>query len=128
MPFVSNADAGSTVPKRLIDIARRRAPDREDANRPVTRAPESALAEADLVICQAGCVSHDDYWRAGDDCVRKGKQCVLVDHPHALFRAGEAANVSDDGNGSNRSMAENEFRSRDVPEAIDSLLQKVVSG
>lgn len=45
---------------------------------------ESSLRAADLVICQAGCVSHDAYWRVQDHCRRTGKRCVLVEQPQAL--------------------------------------------
>lgn len=44
----------------------------------------SHLSEADLVICQAGCVSHNDYWRLHNHCRRTGKQCILIDQPDAL--------------------------------------------
>jgi hypothetical protein len=47
---------------------------------------DAGLADADLVICQAGCVSHGDWWRVRDDCSRTGKQCVLVEQPDALDR------------------------------------------
>lgn len=46
----------------------------------------AGLADADLVICQAGCVSHGDWWRVKDYCSRTGKQCVLVMQPDALDR------------------------------------------
>ena len=42
---------------------------------------DESLAAADLVICQAGCVSHDAYWRVKDHCKRHGKRCVFVDNP-----------------------------------------------
>ncbi|CDG83670.1 DUF2325 domain-containing protein [Janthinobacterium agaricidamnosum] len=45
---------------------------------------EASLVEADLVICQTGCVSHDAYWRVQDHCKRTGKQCVLVEQPQAM--------------------------------------------
>ncbi len=45
---------------------------------------EASLTAADLVICQAGCVSHDAYWRVQDHCKRTGKQCVLVEHTQAI--------------------------------------------
>ena len=45
---------------------------------------ENSLAEADLVICQTGCVSHGAYWRVQDHCKRTGKQCVLVERPQAM--------------------------------------------
>lgn len=37
-----------------------------------------ALAAADLVLCQTGCLSHDDYWRVQDYCARSGKRCLLL--------------------------------------------------
>lgn len=40
---------------------------------------ESSLAAADMVICQTGCLSHNDYWRVQDHCKRTGKTCVLTD-------------------------------------------------
>ena len=39
---------------------------------------DSALAAADLVICQAGCISHNAYWRVKEQCKRTGKQCVFI--------------------------------------------------
>lgn len=42
---------------------------------------DTALAAADLVICQTGCISHNAYWRVQDFCKRTGKQCVLVENP-----------------------------------------------
>jgi len=45
---------------------------------------ESSIAAADLVICQAGCMSQGAYWRVRDHCRRTGKPCVLVDRPDAL--------------------------------------------
>ncbi len=42
------------------------------------------LHEADLVICQTGCISHGDFWRLANHCKRTGKTCVLVDQPDAL--------------------------------------------
>ena len=45
---------------------------------------EDALAQADLVICQAGCLSQGAYWRVRDHCKRTGKTCVLVDRPDAV--------------------------------------------
>lgn len=50
---------------------------------------ESTLAAADLVICQAGCVSHNAYWRVKDHCKRTGKRCLFVQTPSraALERA-----------------------------------------
>ena len=42
---------------------------------------DSTLAAADLVICQAGCISHDAYWRVKEHCKRTGKRCVFVETP-----------------------------------------------
>lgn len=40
-----------------------------------------AAADADAVICQTGCVSHNAYWRVKDHCKRTGKRCVFVETP-----------------------------------------------
>ncbi|ALM82242.1 DUF2325 domain-containing protein [Bordetella sp. N] len=45
---------------------------------------EAGLADAELVVCQTGCVTHQAWWRVQDFCTRTGKQCVLVDRPDAL--------------------------------------------
>lgn len=59
---------------------------------------EASLVAADLVICQAGCVSHDAYWRVQDHCRRTGKECVLVDQPRVLdFLRGRRSHVGTDG-------------------------------
>jgi hypothetical protein len=39
---------------------------------------DTALAAADLVICQAGCISHNAYWRVKEQCKRTGKRCIFV--------------------------------------------------
>ena len=39
---------------------------------------DAALLAADLVVCQAGCISHNAYWRVKEQCKRTGKQCVFV--------------------------------------------------
>lgn len=39
---------------------------------------DGALASADIVICQAGCISHNAYWRVKDLCKRTGKACMFV--------------------------------------------------
>lgn len=48
---------------------------------------DAHLAAADLVICQTGCISHDQYWRVQDHCRRTGKTCILVDQPLAVREA-----------------------------------------
>ena len=42
---------------------------------------ERCLSQADLVICQTGCVSHNAYWRVKEHCKRTGKPCVFVENP-----------------------------------------------
>ena len=55
------------------------------------------LAAADLVICQAGCISHSAYWLVKDHCKRTGKRCVYVDKPSAsAFARGLAQSVQED--------------------------------
>lgn len=39
---------------------------------------DGALAAADLVICQAGCISHNAYWRVKEQCKRTGKPCLFM--------------------------------------------------
>lgn len=39
---------------------------------------DAALAAADLVICQAGCISHNAYWRVKEQCKRTGKPCLYM--------------------------------------------------
>jgi hypothetical protein len=39
---------------------------------------DGALAAADLVICQAGCISHNAYWRVKEQCKRSGKRCIYM--------------------------------------------------
>lgn len=48
------------------------------------QALEDSLVAADLVICQAGCLTHGDYWRVQDHCRRTGKACVVVERPDAV--------------------------------------------
>ncbi|KQB57133.1 MULTISPECIES: DUF2325 domain-containing protein [Acidovorax] len=54
---------------------------------------DANLAAADLVICQTGCISHDEYWRVQDHCRRTGKPCILVDQPLAVREAEALAAV-----------------------------------
>ena len=39
---------------------------------------DSALAAADIVICQAVCISHNAYWRVKEQYKRTGKPCMFV--------------------------------------------------
>jgi hypothetical protein len=42
---------------------------------------DGAIAAADAVVCQAGCVSHAAYFRLKDACKKLGKPCVFVQSP-----------------------------------------------
>ena len=59
------------------------------ARAPCQRTPlESSLAEANLVICQVGCLSHGAYWRgAHDQCLLTGQTCVVVESAGVLQAA-----------------------------------------
>lgn len=41
----------------------------------------TSLAAADLVVCQAGCISHNAYWLVKDHCKRTGKRCIYLERP-----------------------------------------------
>lgn len=66
--------ASRTVRPVAVAVAKDRAAD---------AAFDTSLAAANLVICQTGCISHDDYWRVQDHCRRTGKPCILIDPPLA---------------------------------------------
>ncbi len=61
---------------------------------------DSVVAAADIVICQAGCISHNAYWRVKEHCKRTGKRCVFVKNAgvssfdRAVDTAGRAEGVS----------------------------------
>ncbi len=42
---------------------------------------EGSIAAADAVICQAGCISHNAYWRVKEQCKRTGKPCLYLKTP-----------------------------------------------
>ncbi len=59
-----------------------------------------AAADADAVICQTGCVSHNAYWRVKDHCKRTGKPLrVCRNAQHGRREAGRAANGPGDVGG-----------------------------
>ncbi|MFN3987488.1 MAG: DUF2325 domain-containing protein [Rhodocyclaceae bacterium] len=45
---------------------------------------EQSVHAADLVICQAGCISQNAYWRVRDRWRRTGRPCLLVERPRAM--------------------------------------------
>lgn len=72
---------------RLVEMAGGRfthdpADDAEDLAR-----IEQSMRAADLVICQAGCIGQNAYWRVRDHCRRTGKPCLLVERPSAMSEA-----------------------------------------
>lgn len=58
---------------------------------------DGALAAADIVICQAGCISHNAYWRVKEQCKRTGKPCMFVKNS-GLGSFGRAVNALGKGN------------------------------
>lgn len=42
---------------------------------------DTAIANADAVVCQTGCISHAAYWRLKEACKKQGKSCVFVPSP-----------------------------------------------
>jgi len=42
---------------------------------------DASIAAADAVICQAGCISHNAYWRVKEFCKRTGKRCTFLRNP-----------------------------------------------
>lgn len=42
---------------------------------------DGSIAAADAVICQAGCISHNAYWRVKELCKRTGKPCLYLKTP-----------------------------------------------
>ena len=65
---------------------------------------DGVLAAADLVICQAGCISHNAYWRVKEQCKRTGKPCVFVKRSGVSSFGRVLANLRDEDIG----MAANE--------------------
>jgi hypothetical protein len=74
---------------------------------------QASLAAADLVICQAGCISHEAYWRVKDHCKRTGKRCVFVETAGAgaLQRALHQALATGAAGGQGESQGESAGRS-----------------
>lgn len=71
------------VYRRLIEASGGRFLHHDGGEEDKLGALDATLAAADLVICQAGCVSHNAYWRVKDHCKRTGKRCVFVETPSA---------------------------------------------
>lgn len=93
---IARSDAGGWITQRMVDGPQGLVP---DAPAPLQtsaavnalalecddpEALEASLIAADLVICQTGCLGHNDYWRVQDHCKRTGKACVMVDPPQVV--------------------------------------------
>ena len=95
---VGEVGSAGAVAQQVVELAGghflQHGGDDEEGDEKGTRL-EASLVAADLVICQAGCVSHNAYWRVQDHCRRTGKQCVLVEQPQAMqFVSGSGFAVS----------------------------------
>ncbi len=55
---------------------------------------DTAVATADAVVCQTGCVSHAAYWRLKDACKKLGKPCVFLKSPGVTSFARGLANLA----------------------------------
>jgi Uncharacterized protein conserved in bacteria (DUF2325) len=75
----------SAVPvyRRLVEACGARFEHHDGGQQHNTHQLDHTLSAADLVICQAGCISHNAYWRVKDHCKRTGKRCIYVDNPSA---------------------------------------------
>jgi hypothetical protein len=75
----------SAVPvyRRLVEACGARFEHHDGGQQQSVHQLDHTLAAADLVICQAGCISHNAYWRIKDHCKRFGKRCIYVDNPSA---------------------------------------------
>ena len=93
--LAAEAPAQPVQPERSLDVAGHPSAGKGCAE--PDAAPDGTLdanlAAADLVICQTGCISHDEYWRVQDHCRRTGKPCILVDQPLAVREAEALAAV-----------------------------------
>lgn len=81
---IGRDESGASFARRMVEMAGGRFTHQPAVAAEDQTALEASLLTADLVICQAGCVSHDDYWRVQDHCRRTGKRCLLVEQPRAL--------------------------------------------
>lgn len=43
----------------------------------------AARLVSDAVLCQTGCISHQDYWRKDGECRRTGQACILENQNRA---------------------------------------------
>ena len=67
---------------------------------------DAAVATADAVVCQSGCVSHAAYWRLKEACKKLDKPCVFVKSPGVgSFARGLAALATDTNSGGSPNQA-----------------------
>lgn len=62
---------------------------------------DQCLSQADVVICQTGCISHNAYWRVKEHCKRTGTPCAFVGNasPNTLRQVLQA--LASDGSAQN---------------------------
>jgi len=89
--LAATVSSGGEAPERRA--SGNRALRSEEVGEAENSALDANLAAADLVICQTGCISHDEYWRVQDHCRRTGKPCILVDQPLAVREAQALATI-----------------------------------
>lgn len=80
---VGGRTASVPVYRQLVEVRGARFLHHDGGEEDAAGQLDAHLAAADLVICQAGCISHNAYWRVKDHCRRTGKQCVFVERPSA---------------------------------------------
>lgn len=70
----------------------------ETGGEAVDEVVDGDFTAANRVICQVGCVGHNDYWRVDDHCKRDGRRCTLAAAvlPVAFVSAGTASSSADD--------------------------------
>jgi len=78
--------------RRLVEMQGGRFLHHDGGEEQSLRRVDSAVASADAVVCQSGCVSHAAYYRLKEACKKLGKPCVFVQSPGiASFAQGLSA-------------------------------------
>lgn len=67
--------------RRLVEIRGGRFSHHDGGQEESLHRIDAAVASADAVVCQSGCISHAAYFRLKEACKRLGKPCVFVQSP-----------------------------------------------
>lgn len=94
---VGGRDGSVSIYRELVEQHGGRFSHHDGGREDSARLLDASLAAADLVICQAGCISHNAYWLVKDHCKRTGKRCVYLDKPSAASFAKGLASIPDGG-------------------------------